>query len=70
MRVLILGAGPAGMTAAQQLRELTAANPADVEITVVSAEPDSEPLLIARLPTLSVAPAIRLPPLICTDGSV
>ena len=39
MRVLILGAGPAGMTAAQQLRELTAANPADVEITVVSAEP-------------------------------
>ena len=39
MRVLILGAGPAGMTAAQQLRELTAANRADVDITVVSAEP-------------------------------
>lgn len=39
MRVLILGAGPAGLTAARGLRELAPARSLDPEITIVSAEP-------------------------------
>jgi NADPH-dependent 2,4-dienoyl-CoA reductase/sulfur reductase-like enzyme len=39
VRVLILGAGPAGLTAAGGLRELAPAQSLDPEITIVSAEP-------------------------------
>jgi len=39
MRVLILGAGPAGMTAAQGLRELAPTRSPDPDITIVSGEP-------------------------------
>lgn len=48
MRVLILGAGPAGLTAAMSLRELAAAGTPTPEITIVSAEsgpPYSPPAL-------------------------
>ena len=39
MRVLILGAGPAGLTAARTLRELAPARSIDPAITMLSAEP-------------------------------
>ena len=39
MRVLILGAGPAGLTAARTLRELAPSRSLDPAITIVSAEP-------------------------------
>jgi len=39
MRVLILGAGPAGLTVARGLRELAPARSLDPEITIVSGEP-------------------------------
>ncbi len=39
MRVLILGAGPAGLTAARTLRELAPSRSIDPAITMVSAEP-------------------------------
>ena len=39
MRVLILGAGPAGLTAARTLRELAPSRTIDPAITMVSAEP-------------------------------
>jgi NAD(P)H-nitrite reductase large subunit len=39
MRVLILGAGPAGLTAARTLRELAPSRSLDPAITMVSAEP-------------------------------
>lgn len=39
MRVLILGAGPAGLTAARTLRELAPSKSLDPAITIVSAEP-------------------------------
>ena len=39
MRVLILGAGPAGLTVAERLRQLEAHRRQPVEITMVSAEP-------------------------------
>lgn len=39
MRILILGAGPAGLTAARTLRELAPAKSIDPAITMVSAEP-------------------------------
>ena len=39
MRVLILGAGPAGLTAAHELRKMAPARSLDPEITIVSAEP-------------------------------
>jgi NAD(P)H-nitrite reductase large subunit len=39
MRVLILGAGPAGLTAAERLRELAPAREPSLTITMVSAEP-------------------------------
>ena len=39
MRVLILGAGPAGLTAARTLRELAPSKAIDPAITMVSAEP-------------------------------
>ncbi len=38
MRVLILGAGPAGLTAAHELRKMAPARSLDPEITIVSAE--------------------------------
>ena len=39
MRVLILGAGPAGLTAAEGLRKMAPARSMDPEITIVSSEP-------------------------------
>jgi NADPH-dependent 2,4-dienoyl-CoA reductase/sulfur reductase-like enzyme len=39
MRVLILGSGPAGLTAAQTLRELAPSRSIDPAITMISAEP-------------------------------
>ncbi len=39
MRVLILGAGPAGLTVAERLRELTVDRGEEFDITMVSAEP-------------------------------
>jgi len=39
MRVLILGAGPAGLTVAERLRQLEADRHTPIEITMVSAEP-------------------------------
>lgn len=39
MRILILGAGPAGITAAQTVRELAQTQSPDPEITIVSSEP-------------------------------
>ena len=39
MRVLILGAGPAGITVAQELRRRAARAKSPLEITMVSSEP-------------------------------
>ena len=61
MRVLILGAGPAGLTAARTLRELAPAKTIDPAITMVSAEaspPYSPPAMADHFLTVGRRPCI------------